>query len=165
MLIRPHRRDDADRVAEILAAGWKQAYSHFMPPSFFAPRIDPVRRRAEIATWLNDEFQPDEEALFVAEVDGAILGFINMILGDKAGTGSAGYVNLLYVEPSQQRRGIGRALMSEGARWLSVRTAGPLALSAYADNPHRFAYDAMGGVAAWRRNACGMTSTGSRSRA
>jgi GNAT superfamily N-acetyltransferase len=150
MLIRPHRREDADRIAAILAAGWKQAYSHFMPLSFLTPRIDPAYRKAEIAQWLDDEFEPDAEAIFVAERDGEIRGFIHMVLGDKGEVGATGHVSLLYVDPPQQRSGIGRALMAEGACWLTGKAAGPLALSAYADNLHRFAYDALGGVPAKR---------------
>ena len=149
-MIRPHRRDDADRIAAILAAGWKQAYSHFMPPSFLAPRIDPAYRRAEIAEWLDDEFEPDNEAVFVAEEHGDVLGFIYMVLGDKGDVGAAGHVSLLYVNPAHQRRGIGRTLLAEGARWLAGKAPGPLALSAFAQNQHRLAYDAMGGIAAKR---------------
>lgn len=150
MLIRPHRPADADAIAGILAAGWKQAYSHFMPPGFLAPRIDPAWRRAEIAQWLDEEFEPDSEALFVAEDGGTIAGFIHMALGDKGETGAAGHVNLLYVDPTRQRRGIGRALLAEGVRWLIGKAPGPLALSAFADNPHRFAYAALGGREAKR---------------
>jgi len=108
MLIRPHRRDDADRIAEILAAGWKQAYSHFMPASFLEPRIDPAYRKAEVAEWLDDEFAPNDEAIFVAEEAREVVGFIHMALGDKGGVGAVGHVNLLYVDPAQQRRGVGR---------------------------------------------------------
>jgi GNAT superfamily N-acetyltransferase len=150
MHIRPHRRADADAIADILAAGWKQAYSHFMPQSFLAPRIDPAYRRRELAQWFDEKFEPGHEAVFVAEADGAVAGFIHMILGDKGETGSAGYVSLLYVDPPAQGRGIGRALMAAGARWLIATAPGPLALSAFADNPHRLAYDAMGGIEARR---------------
>ena len=150
MLIRPHRREDADRIAEILAAGWKQAYSHFMPASFLTPRIDPAYRKAEIAQWLDEEFEPNEEAIFVTELEGAVEGFIHMVLGDKGDVGATGHVSLLYVDPAQQRNGIGRALLAESARWLIGKAAGPLALSAFADNPHRFAYDALGGIPAKR---------------
>ena len=150
MLIRPHTRADADRIAEILAAGWKQAYSHFMPQSFLAPRIDPTHRKAEIAEWLDDEFDPAAEAIFVAEDAGGVAGFIAMELGDKGDLGATGIVNLLYIDPVAQRRGLGRALMSAGAAWLGERNPGPLVLSAYADNTHRFAYEAMGGREAKR---------------
>ena len=150
MQIRPHRRADADRMAEILAAGWKQAYSHFMPQSFLAPRIDPAFRQSEIAQWLDGEFEPDEETVFVAEAKGAIAGFIHMVLGDKGDVGATGHVSLLYVDPPSQGRGFGRALMAEGARWLADKAPGPLALSAFEQNPYRAAYAAMGGSEAKR---------------
>lgn len=150
MLVRPHHRADADRVADILAAGWRQAYSHFMPPGFLTPRIDPAYRRAEVAEWLDDDFDPATEALLVAEADGEIAGFIHMVLGDKGDVGAAGHVSLLYVDPTRQRRGIGRALLAEGVRWLAAKAPGPLALSAFEQNPHRFAYNALGGIEARR---------------
>lgn len=150
MLIRPHRRDDADRMAEILAAGWRQSYAHFMPADFFAPRADPDWRRAEIAGWLDEDFNPEVETIFVAELDGRVIGFIHMELGDKGDLGATGIVNLLYVDEVAQKRGAGRGLMAEGARWLLSIKPGPLVLSAFDGNPSRFAYDAMGGVAAKR---------------
>ena len=148
MRIRPHTRTDADRIAEILAAGWRQAYSGFMPPEILEPRIDAGRRKTEIAEWLDDEFDPEIEALLVAEDAAGLTGFIHIELGDKAGLGATGIVNLLYVDPGAQGRGIGRALMAEGTRWLLQRSPGPLVLSAYADNPFRHAYAAMGGLEA-----------------
>jgi GNAT superfamily N-acetyltransferase len=117
-----------------------------MPPSFLTPRIDPAYRKAEIAEWLDDEFEPENEAVFVAEDAGAVCGFIHMALGDKGDAGAAGHVSLLYVDPPQQGRGIGRALMAEGARWLIGKAPGPLALSAFTGNPYRHAYSAMDGM-------------------
>lgn len=150
MIVRPHRRADADRIAEILAAGWQQSYSHFMPAAFLLPRIDPARRKTEIAAWLDEDFDPDAEAIFVAEDGGDLLGFIHMELGDKGALGASGIVNLLYVDPNAQRRGIARQLMAAGADWLLQTAAGPLVLSAFIDNPSRFAYAALGGVEAKR---------------
>ena len=117
MHIRALRRTDADRIAEILAAGWAQAYSRFMPADILQPRIDPERRKIEIAEWLDDEFDPAVEALFVAENERGVGGFIHMELGDKGGLGATGIVNLLYVDAALQGRGVGRALMASGARW------------------------------------------------
>ena len=151
MLIRPHRRTDSDRIAEIIAAGWKQSYSHFMPAEFLLPRIDPDRRKAEIAEWLDDDFGKEgPEALFVADDAGEVLGFIHMELGDKGELGATGIVNLLYVDPRAQKRGIGRQLMAAGVDWLLATAPGPLVLSAFIDNPSRHAYAAMGGAEAKR---------------
>lgn len=150
MIIRPHQRADADRIAEILAAGWKQSYSHFMPAPFLLPRIDPAQRKVEIAGWLDEDFDPTAEAIFVADDDGTILGFIHMELGDKGELGASGIVNLLYVDPPAQRRGIARQLMAAGAGWLLATAPGPLVLSAFIENPSRGAYAAMGGLEAKR---------------
>jgi GNAT superfamily N-acetyltransferase len=148
MPIRPHRREDAPRVGDILAAGWAQAYGAFMPAAFFAPRIDPAYRRAEIAGWF-DSFDPATEGVvLVAELDGEVAGFIHVEPGDKGDLGATGVVNLLYVDPARQGRGIGRQLMAAGARWHLEQQAGPLVLSAYRHNPFRHAYAAMGGVEA-----------------
>jgi len=144
MQIRPHVHGDADRIAEILAAGWRQAYETFMPPAFLAQRSDPAWRRPEIVGWL-DTFEPASEAVFVAELAGPVVGFIHVELGDKADLGATGCVNLLYVDAAQQRQGVGRALLAAGADWLLARCPGPLALSAFRDNRFRHAYAALGG--------------------
>ena len=101
-------------------------------------------RLEEIAEWL-DNFDADTETIFVAEADGGVIGFIHMELGDKGDLGAVGVVNLLYVDAAQQRRGTGRALMAAGAGWVLSQRRGPLVLSAFADNPYRHAYAAMGG--------------------
>jgi len=150
MIIRAHRRTDADRIAEILAAGWKYAYGDFLPAGVLATHADPGFRRAEIADWLDGEFDPLNEAIFVAEDVGAVSGFIHVELGDKGDLGATGVVNLVYVDPPMLGRGLGRALMAAGARWLTERRPGPLALSAFEQNGSRAFYDRLGGIEAKR---------------
>lgn len=146
MIIRPHRRADADRIADLLADGWRDAYARFMPAGYLARQSDRVHRRAEIAEWLDDDFDAAAEAIFVAEEQGDVLGFIHMTLGDKGNLGATGVVNLLYVDATRHGRGIGRSLMAAGARWLLDTRPGPLALSAFKLNPHRAFYAALGGA-------------------
>ncbi len=151
MIIRPHHRTDADRIAEILSGGWQQAYSAFMPSAYLARQTDAARRRAEIAEWLDTAFDAAGEAIFVADVDDKVDGFIHMELGDKGDLGATGIVNLIYVDPTAQSAGIGRRLMAAGAAWLLATCPGPLVLSAFAENPFRGFYGALGGVERGRR--------------
>ena len=144
MLVRPHRRNDADRIAEILADGWRDTYAEIVPVEHLAYQSDRVRRRGEIAAWL-DDFHDGAEAIFVAERDGKVVGFIHMELGNKADLGSSGYVNLLYIDRVAHGQGIGRQLMSAGATWLIENAPGPLVLSAFELNPYRAFYAALGG--------------------
>ena len=143
--IRPHSLDDAEAIADILADGWRVAYSSFMPPELLAPRADRPTRRAEIAEFLEHEFDPRIEHLLVFE-DGAVEGFVHIVCEDKAGLGAAAHINLLYVTPSRFGRGIGRQLMRAAAEWLEARDAGAVVLSAYALNPYRQFYARIGGV-------------------
>jgi GNAT superfamily N-acetyltransferase len=150
MIIRPHRMTDAPRIAEILADGWRDTCGGFMPADYLARQSDRTKRYGEIAEWLADEFDPANEAIFIAEAAGDAIGFIHMELGDKGELGATGIVNLLYVDRSAQGQGAGSALMAAGAQWLLETRAGPLALSAFELNPSRGFYAALGGREAKR---------------
>jgi GNAT superfamily N-acetyltransferase len=149
MIIRSHCRADAGRIGEILADGWRDTYAAFMPADYLARQSDRAGRRAEIVDWLHGEFDPANEAIFVAEQDEA-MGFIHMELGDKGELGATGIVNLLYVDLGRRGHGAGRALMAAGARWLLDAQPGPLVLSAFELNPSRGFYRALGGIEAKR---------------
>ena len=147
-VIRPATLPDADAIADILADGWSRAYSGFMPPEILAPRADRQRRRREIAAFMSEDFDPAQEALFVAEARQEVVGFIHCMLGDKADLGTGGYVSLIYVREGASGQGVGRRLLVEGASWLARHTDAPIAVAAYEDNPfHRF-YAHLGGQCA-----------------
>jgi GNAT superfamily N-acetyltransferase len=147
-LIRSWSAADIPDIARILAAGWHQAYGGFMPEIVLARRTDPSHRTREIGAWLTSDFNPETEVLLVAEQAGRVQGFIAVRLGDKEGLGTAGSVPLLYIDLEAQRQGLGRALLRAGIDWLKARSPGAVAISAFADNPYRGFYDAIGGVAA-----------------
>lgn len=144
--IRPHTLDDADAIADILADGWRAAYSDFMPADILAPRADRAARRVEIREFLAAEFDPQTERLLVFE-DESVDGFVHIVLEGKADLGASAHINLLYVTPTKFGRGIGRRLMVAAAEWLEGRIAGPVVLSAYALNPYAAFYAHIGGMA------------------
>ena len=150
MRIRPHSFSDSDQIAEILALGWAEANSGFLPADVLAPRIDVVARQAEMRGFLADEFDPATEAMLVADTGAGLAGFAHAVLEDKGGLGAVGHVSLLYVRSAYQEQGVGRRLLGSAAGWISERASGPLAIAAFADNPfHRF-YAHLGGEIAAR---------------
>ena len=149
--LRSHTLGDAEAIGRILAAGWQQAYGGFLTPAAMGRRNDPAARHTEIAEFLSDEFDPAIEGLIVAE-DDVVDGFVHMVLEDKAEMGAAGHINLLYVDPAAQGRGLGRMLMGAAAGWFAERVSGPIVLSAFARNPYRGFYDRIGGVVAKTRS-------------
>lgn len=150
MQIRHHRADDSDAIAEILALGWQQAYSGFLPAEIIAPRADVAARRAEMREFLETDFDAESEAMLVADSGDGLAGFAHMMLGDKGELGAVGQINLIYVRPEWQGRGIGRALLRDGAQWIAERASGPLAIAAFAENPFHAFYARLGGTIARR---------------
>lgn len=150
ILIRPWRLSDSAAIGRILAQGWKQAYSGFMPEEELGPRIDPEHRKTEIENWLSAEFDPKQEALLVAECDAQVVGFVGVQIGDRDGLGAASKIPLLYIAREMQRSGIGRQLLHEAAEWVKTSAPGPIVVSAFEQNPFRGFYNAIGGQEAKR---------------
>lgn len=150
MRIRPHVLADSDQIAEILARGWAEANSGFMPADVLAPRVDIGARQAEMRDFLANEFDAMNEAMFVADAGDQLAGFVHAILGDKGGLGASGHIGLIYVRTQYQGQGVGRRLLGAAAGWIAERASGPLAIAAFAENPFRTFYTYLGGEIAAR---------------
>ncbi len=88
-------------------------------------------------------------ALFVAEHDGAVVGFVEVGLrshADGCDTSRAvGFVEGWYVEPAFQRRAIGRALIGAAEVWSRERGARELGSDTWLDNEgSQRAHEALG---------------------
>jgi GNAT superfamily N-acetyltransferase len=145
LLIRPGTRADSTAIGRILAHGWRQAYSGFMPESELGPRVDPDHRAREVGDWLSTDFDPSRELLLVAERAGEVVGFLAARLGDRNDVGSVAQVTLLYVSPDKQGQGTGRRLLLEAVAWLKTHAPGPISIGAFEQNPFRSFYEGIGG--------------------
>jgi ribosomal protein S18 acetylase RimI-like enzyme len=106
--VRPYRPDDLDATVDLWYRSWTTALPGLQHPQ---PVSEWHRRfREEIS---------QQQRVWVAEIDGRIVGFLAMFERD-------GYVDQLYVEPSWRGRGIGTALLAQ------ARAASPGGLSLHA---------------------------------
>jgi aminoglycoside 6'-N-acetyltransferase I len=74
---------------------------------------------------------------------GRTVGFVEVSLRDDIeGLGGApvGYIEGVYIEPKHQRRGLGRGLLDEAARWTRAQGATQLASDVLPDNPASLAF-------------------------
>ena len=116
--IRAATPDDAQGVAEVHVGTWQQAYRGLVPDDFL-DALD-VDRRVE-AYAQHRVLEDADRPLYVAELDGTIVGFANV--GPSRDEDRNGEVYAIYVEASHWDHGVGRDLMVVAVGWLAERYA------------------------------------------
>lgn len=106
--IRHATPEDADDIARIHIAAWRQAYRGLMPDDVL-DRLD-VRTRAD--AW-RDILEQIESPCLLAQIDGRTAGFISLCGSrdpDRDGQ-AVGEISAIYLDPACWRRGIGSRLV------------------------------------------------------
>lgn len=113
--IRLAQPDDMEMVASV-------AYRAFQS---FRLRIDPQitesRARHSRREWVRNGFKGRAEAIYVAESEKRIVGFV--LLRSKTDTGKTGEIELIAVEPGFHGKGIGKALVARAVRHYRGKTS------------------------------------------
>lgn len=117
-------RDAAARLLELAEALHAELQPQFFRPSAGPRRIFPV---------------DGDETLLVAERDGSVCGLLRARVSESAADGGMvrarrALVEELVVDPSQRRRGCGRALLDAAAAWARTRGARQLVLTVWEGN-------------------------------
>lgn len=142
MHIRHPRPEDADAIAALHVATWREGYAHLVPDTAYTPEVVAnVHHRwaLRIATSPQDTF--------VAETVEGLAGFV--LIGPcrdpDLDTRTVLEIYGFYVLPRFWRRGIGRALMNEALAEVGRRGYREVALWVLRDNPRgRAAYESYG---------------------
>lgn len=133
---------DEARVAAVHVGGWRETYPGLMPPSV----LDRMDAAGTARYWRGVLAMPLAEEVWLAELDGAVVGF-GSCGPERAGlAGYRGEFLALYVLRRAQGRGIGPALMR--AMWGSLRDRGlvPATVWTLRDNWRaRAFYEKLGG--------------------
>lgn len=134
--IRPPRLEDADRLGEIQATSYLDAYATIMPPSVLA-RLRPERFAERWREHLPDILGTGPERVWVIEREGSPAGYaLTQPAGDQflPPPPGAGEVESLYLHPSAIGHGLGRALLQHSVDDLHARGFEPLVLWAFEAN-------------------------------
>ena len=151
MSIRRMRTEDIDRYVRLRVALW--------------PGTTEMRHRTEIAAMLA---KPEENAVFVCEEDGVLLGFAEVSQRKWAEgclSSPVGYLEGWYVAEAARRRGIGRALARACEAWAIERGCTEMASDTDLGNTvseaahARLGYTEAGRVIAFRKYLPGPEST------
>lgn len=141
--IRQASRKDADDIAHLHTAGWRDTYGNVMSSDFLANHAQNER----LSHWqsvLNQN--KDSEAVFVAENGGAVAGFICVKLRNDPQWGT--YIDSLHVSSSLRGLGAGKKLLQHAAEWINdIDNESPVYLWVFEDNERAIAfYQRLGGV-------------------
>jgi GntR family transcriptional regulator len=104
---------DADGLAEVFIAAWRDAY-----PSVVDDEILAALDHETIAAWLADEAAASGTTIVAEAADGSIAGFIRF--GEAPDGSPNGYVHSLYVHPRAAGRGTGRRLLEHAVGALTA---------------------------------------------
>lgn len=148
--IRPAETSDAIGLARVQVETWRDAYVGVLPD---AALVDLDEMRAAVRWTRVVSSLEEPERLSVADVDGDTIGFCHGGPGRRSVTLATGAgdrmaeVYALYVDPSYQGLGIGRALLGHVANGLESDGFEALTILTLESNRHagRF-YEALAGV-------------------
>ncbi|CAN5199943.1 hypothetical protein BH24ACT19_BH24ACT19_14200 [soil metagenome] len=129
--VRPGRRNDAAEAARLWVRSAEE-HTLYDPVYATAPEAEKVMRR-----FLADLSGSSHSCLFVAEIDGEVIGFLSGELREgspafKPKTWAAG--EDIYVVPAHRSLGIGRALVEECNKWAHEKGADGVSLQVAAGN-------------------------------
>ncbi len=140
---------DAPAIARIHWDSWVATYGVIFPKQMFDEF--PLARREEL--WAREAAQHSDPAtrrqVLVAEVGDQVAGFASVgpyriQASDPPAAALDAELFAIYLDPAQQRRGIGRALWRASASWLHAAGFDALRLWCVAGNEAETFYRAMG---------------------
>lgn len=141
--LRQAQRIDADAIAHLHAAGWRDTYGKVMSSDFLENYVQEDR----LSHWHSVLSQyNDGEGIFVAEKEGKVEGFIYIKLQNDDQLGN--YIDSLHVSSVLRGQGEGKKLLTHAAEWIrGVDTESPLYLWVFEDNTRAINfYQRLGGV-------------------
>lgn len=127
--VRPANEDDARAIQQVARESWHAAYDSIVGADAVDDRVDSWYEPGKLVT---DDVERESRPFFVAEVDGAVVGFVEAVPAKADGT--TAHLYRIYVAPDHWERGIGRSLLERVEAVLRDRGIERLELSVLAEN-------------------------------
>jgi GNAT superfamily N-acetyltransferase len=122
---------DASVIAAVRIDSWRATYRGIIPDDY----LDGMKVEDSTAIWSRILSATSSAAnVFVAEVDGEVLGFAAGMTLKEAKLGYDSELTAIYLEPSVQRAGIGRRLVAHVAATLASAGASNMLVWVLAEN-------------------------------
>lgn len=114
--LRPAIPPDAGDIARVHVRAWQVGYRGLLPDDY----LDGLRTEDRASRYTLGEASAETPSTIVAVERSTLCGFVTTGPA-REGTGGAGHLMALYVDPDHWRRGIGRVLLARGRAELAAR--------------------------------------------
>ena len=139
--LRAGNASDSHDVARVNIEAFRSALQGVLSAQYLAglshqTRADSIRARFD---------QPGYRMQVAVDENGRVIGFADWG-PPREEIGHDCELYAIYVDPSQQGRGVGRLLFKRVAQVVLVEGMGSIVLSVFSENPYRAFYDKLGGI-------------------
>lgn len=141
--IRKATIEDALAIATVHVAVWKETYRGIVLDGVLN-NLSIQRRTEQWVNSLSDEVHPYHR-VFVAEVNGQVVGFLNFGTPQIKDSGFDGELFAIYVLKAAHKMGIGRKLVVEVVKGMCELGYKSMMVWVLRDNPARGFYERLGG--------------------
>lgn len=144
-LVRAAKAGDAEGIAAVHTASWQTTYRGILPNSFL-DELPKSRGPQRLALWTGLIAKPEpKSAIFVAEMDKKIVGFVNCGPTRDIPPLTDGEIFAIYLLEEFQRQEIGRALFDRAREFFASLGLRSFSVWVADKNPSRGFYERMGG--------------------
>lgn len=142
MKIRKANLEDADKIAAVHVASWKETYNGILKEEF----LSNLKVEDRLDLWKETLSNPKEEApvLVAEDHQGEIVGFASFG-PERSEADIDGELYAIYILKSNVGQGIGTQLFKEGIKLMQSEGYSSLLVWVLNENPSKYFYESMGG--------------------
>ena len=141
-VIRKKEREDCKDTVHVVTVAWNETYKGIVPDDILTEMYnnEDIRVEREYKNLENNDVHK-----FVLEVDGKVVGFVNVGKSTDADYPDAGEIYAIYIIKKYQGYGYGRKMMETGIEELKKMGFKEMIISCLEGNPTNEFYKYMGG--------------------
>lgn len=141
-VIRKKERKDCAEIAHVVTVAWNETYKGIVPDEFLNGLYLNEDERA-INSYNN--FDENDNHQFVLEVDGKVVGFVNVGSTDEKDYNNCGELHAIYIINGYKGYGHGKELYNAGVNELKSMGYNKMIIGCLVGNPSNTFYEHIGG--------------------
>ena len=141
-IIRRREQKDCYDIAHVVTVAWQETYRGIVNDEFLDNLSINEEERGEKSF---NNFDENDNHKFVLEVDGKVVGFINVGITDDIEYENQGEIFALYIIPEYQGKGYGSELIKYGIDELKRLGCSKMIIGCLKDNSYNQFYKHIGG--------------------